>query len=213
MYFKIQVHLLIIPFKCYLRFSFSPFGYACLSAFRESSHQLPNMNLSSNSSSKSDNDLVGLTEATVNEAFSENNNSTLSKEISEGKEDKFLAKSSDERINLEQIQKGPSYTHSHHLDSVDSSLKGTSSKCVESVETSEALDTHAISDLQFSPDTQVVFSLDEQQKMNRLLSTEQKRLFTSKTDVEDLMARLNQELALSQYLMTKVFSVFHQRNF
>ncbi|KAL8457053.1 hypothetical protein ACS0TY_034221 [Phlomoides rotata] len=264
------------PVACFLELE-----AAARLSFRESNHHLPNVNLSSNSSSSSDpvsndvsvvagtsalassyysgstyeasciqldlyakddytkfdkgtpisdNDFVGLIEATVNEAFSQNNSSTLSKEISEGKEENFLSKSSNGRINLDQIQKGLLYTHAHHHDSVEYSTdlknspkgtspdtpskilnscevhqdSGTSSKGLESVETSEALDTHAISDLQLSPDTQVVFPLDEQQKMNRLVSTVQQRLVTSKTDIEDLMARLNQELALRQYLTTKV---------
>lgn len=193
----------------------------------------------------SDNDFASLTEATVNEAFSENNNATLSKEFSEWKDEKYLQKSYDGRINLDKIHIGASSTISHHHDSVENSpgLKntpmvshakcllresppkgtssstpneistswevhqdsGTSSKCSDSVETSEALDTLASSDLQFSPEMLVVLPLDEQQKMNRLLTTMQQRLVTSKTDIEDLIARLNQELAVRQYLTTKVY--------
>ncbi|XP_060205169.1 PX domain-containing protein EREX-like isoform X2 [Lycium barbarum] len=51
---------------------------------------------------------------------------------------------------------------------------------------------------------QVVIQLDEKNKMNRILSTMQLRLATAKTDLEDLLTRLNQELAVRQYLATKV---------
>ncbi|CAM8880457.1 unnamed protein product [Rhodiola kirilowii] len=44
----------------------------------------------------------------------------------------------------------------------------------------------------------------ERQKMSRTLATLQQRLFSVKTDMEDLIARLNQELAVRQYLTTKV---------
>ncbi|XP_060186950.1 PX domain-containing protein EREX-like [Lycium barbarum] len=51
---------------------------------------------------------------------------------------------------------------------------------------------------------QVVIQLDQKNKMNRILSTMQLRLATAKTDMEDLLTRLNQELAVRQYLATKV---------
>lgn len=86
---------------------------------------------------------------------------------------------------------------------------GASSKCFGGVEASAATDTLAISDLQFSPDTLVVLPLDEQQKLRRLLTNMQQRFITSKTDIEDLITRLNQELTVRQYLTTRVCSVFH----
>ncbi|XWS26208.1 hypothetical protein CRYUN_Cryun26dG0011600 [Craigia yunnanensis] len=60
------------------------------------------------------------------------------------------------------------------------------------------------SDSQFSDDTQIVLPLDQRPKMNRVLLTMQRRLVTAKTDMEDLIARLNQEIAVKDYLMTKV---------
>ncbi|XP_015933278.1 PX domain-containing protein EREX isoform X1 [Arachis duranensis] len=50
----------------------------------------------------------------------------------------------------------------------------------------------------------VTLPLYERHKLNRVLTTQQQRLVTAKTDVEDLLARLNQEMAARQYLMTKV---------
>lgn len=47
---------------------------------------------------------------------------------------------------------------------------------------------------------------DQRLKLNRVLNTMQQRLATAKTDMEDLLARLNQEVAVRQFLMTKVFS-------
>ena len=60
------------------------------------------------------------------------------------------------------------------------------------------------SDSQFSGDTQIVLPLDQRHKMNRVLLTMQRRLVTAKTDMEDLIARLKQEIAVKDYLMTKV---------
>ncbi|KAL2242711.1 UNVERIFIED_CONTAM: PX domain-containing protein EREX [Sesamum indicum] len=74
----------------------------------------------------------------------------------------------------------------------------TSSKYSESGKASEALHMLASSDL--SHDTLLVLPMDEQRKV---LTTMQQRLGTSKTDTEDLIARLHQELALRQYLTTK----------
>ncbi|XVF35614.1 hypothetical protein REPUB_Repub18cG0161100 [Reevesia pubescens] len=60
------------------------------------------------------------------------------------------------------------------------------------------------SDCQFSGDTQIVLPLDQRHKMNRVLLTMQRRLVTVKTDMEDLIARLNQEISVKDYLLTKV---------
>ncbi|CBI21059.3 unnamed protein product, partial [Vitis vinifera] len=59
-------------------------------------------------------------------------------------------------------------------------------------------------ELHFSGDTQIVLPLDQRHKMNRILMTMQQRLVTAKTDMEDLIARLHQEVAVKGYLTTKV---------
>lgn len=59
-------------------------------------------------------------------------------------------------------------------------------------------------DFQFSDDLQIVLPLDQRHKMNRVLMIMQRRLATAKTDMEDLIARLNQEIAVKDYLTTKV---------
>ncbi|XP_049367517.1 PX domain-containing protein EREL1-like isoform X1 [Solanum verrucosum] len=66
------------------------------------------------------------------------------------------------------------------------------------------LNTPGSSNLQSPDHLQVVIQSDEQNKLNRILSTMQLRLATAKTDIEDLLSRLNQELAVRQYLATKV---------
>ncbi|KAI4329355.1 hypothetical protein L6164_021626 [Bauhinia variegata] len=53
-------------------------------------------------------------------------------------------------------------------------------------------------------DLLVAFPVDERQKLNRILVTLQQRLATAKTDVEDLQARLDQEMTARQFLMIKV---------
>ncbi|KAJ7958789.1 Phox (PX) domain protein [Quillaja saponaria] len=59
-------------------------------------------------------------------------------------------------------------------------------------------------ELQPSGDAQVVIPLDQRHKLNRILLTMQRRLVTAKTDMEDLIVRLNQEIAAKEYLATKV---------
>lgn len=53
-------------------------------------------------------------------------------------------------------------------------------------------------------DLLLTFPLDERHKLNKILNTQKQRLVTAKADVEDLIARLNQEIAARQYLVTKV---------
>lgn len=53
-------------------------------------------------------------------------------------------------------------------------------------------------------DAQVVLPMDQKSKLLRLLLTLQRRVVTAKTDMEDLIARLNQETAVKEYLNTKV---------
>ncbi|RZB62341.1 PX domain-containing protein EREX [Glycine soja] len=51
------------------------------------------------------------------------------------------------------------------------------------------------------------FPLDEQHKLKKILNTQKQRLVTTKADVEDLIARLNQEMAARQYLVTKRIAI------
>ncbi|CAL9074837.1 unnamed protein product [Musa textilis] len=51
---------------------------------------------------------------------------------------------------------------------------------------------------------QIVLPIDQRHKLNRVFLTMQRRLGTTKTDMEDLIARLNQEMAVKEYLTTKV---------
>lgn len=172
-----------------------------------------------------ENNSVSLAKATINEALSENNNVILSKNFDEGKEEKHVQKpfngkvsSDQENFTISSEGKGLSReipqecTPSENSTSwdVDQNM-GTSSRCSGSVEASMANDTLDISDLQTLPHTLVFLPLDEQQKMSWLLNNMQQRLVTSKADIEDLIARLSQELALRQYLTTKVSSVFSSR--
>ncbi|XP_062229366.1 PX domain-containing protein EREL1-like [Phragmites australis] len=53
-------------------------------------------------------------------------------------------------------------------------------------------------------DAQVILPNDQKQKLTRLLITMQRRIGTTKTDMEDLIARLNQEATVKEYLTTKV---------
>ncbi|KAL8090044.1 PX domain-containing protein EREL2-like isoform X1 [Apium graveolens] len=62
----------------------------------------------------------------------------------------------------------------------------------------------ADSELQFPSDVKLMLPLDHRQIMNRALVTMQRRLVTARTDLEDLISRLNQEVAVKDYLTRKV---------
>lgn len=72
------------------------------------------------------------------------------------------------------------------------------------VEASKTTEILSNSELYFSGDIQIILPLDQRHKMNRILLTMQQRLVTAKTDMEDLIARLQQEMAVKGYLITKV---------
>ncbi|XP_062008113.1 PX domain-containing protein EREX isoform X1 [Rosa rugosa] len=74
----------------------------------------------------------------------------------------------------------------------------------ESSEAPTIADTFDNSNLKFSRAILAAFPHDERQKLNRVLITLQQRLGTAKIDIEDLVARLNQEVAVRQFLTTKV---------
>ncbi|KAI4337305.1 hypothetical protein L6164_015738 [Bauhinia variegata] len=69
---------------------------------------------------------------------------------------------------------------------------------------SRTTDTMGHAELQSTGDSQVVLPLDQRHKLNRTLLTMQRRLATAKTDMEDLIVRLNQEIAAKDFLTTKV---------
>lgn len=53
-------------------------------------------------------------------------------------------------------------------------------------------------------DLTIVFQSEERHKLKRVIDTLKQRLETAKADTEDLISRLNQELAVRQFLSTKV---------
>ncbi|RXH92092.1 hypothetical protein DVH24_021115 [Malus domestica] len=71
-------------------------------------------------------------------------------------------------------------------------------------EVSSIMEMLGNTELQPSGGTQLVLPLDQRNKLNRVLSAMQRRLVTAKTDMEDLISRLNQEIAVKDYLATKV---------
>ncbi|XP_038898166.1 PX domain-containing protein EREL2 isoform X1 [Benincasa hispida] len=70
-------------------------------------------------------------------------------------------------------------------------------------EVSNAIEFHSNPELHFSHDA-LLFPKDHRHKMNRVLSTMHQRLVTAKTDMEDLISRLNQEITVKDYLATMV---------
>lgn len=57
---------------------------------------------------------------------------------------------------------------------------------------------------QISENSRIVLPFDQRQKLNRVLVGMQQRLGTAKTDMDNLIARLYQEMAVKEYLRTKV---------
>ncbi|KAF7136453.1 hypothetical protein RHSIM_Rhsim08G0212100 [Rhododendron simsii] len=90
------------------------------------------------------------------------------------------------------------------------SLGDNSLDLLEGAEITRNMDIIAESDLQFPKDVLVALPSDQRNKMNRVLTTLRRRLVAAKTDMEDLIARLNQELAVRQYLTTKMIDSLNE---
>ena len=71
-------------------------------------------------------------------------------------------------------------------------------------EARSAIEALCSMEAQFLNDAQVLLPFDQGHKLNRVLVTMQRRLVTAKTDMEDIIARLNQEMTVKEYLTTKV---------
>lgn len=69
---------------------------------------------------------------------------------------------------------------------------------------SEGIEGQIDEDLQFPSNLVMALPSEQRHKFSRVLVTLQRRLATGKADMEDIVARLNQELAVRQYLTTKV---------
>ncbi|KAK4422155.1 PX domain-containing protein EREL2 [Sesamum alatum] len=66
------------------------------------------------------------------------------------------------------------------------------------------LSNESIGDYQLPDDVHLVVPLDQCPKLNRVLTSMERQLHTAKTDMEDLISRLNQEIAMKDYNATKV---------
>ncbi|WJX74937.1 hypothetical protein P8452_58529 [Trifolium repens] len=110
---------------------------------------------------------------------------------------------------------GADYTPANaHVKRLSTESIGNDSSSVRNTETSSSAVSTLLQDVSHdlpesrapsgNSDLLLTFPLDERHKLNRILNTQKQRLTTVKTDVEDLVARLNQEMAARQYLVTKV---------
>ncbi|XP_011007710.1 PREDICTED: uncharacterized protein LOC105113290 isoform X2 [Populus euphratica] len=110
------------------------------------------------------------------------------------------------RLSTESIESDISSVRASEISNLGmGNLFGDNSvDCPEGTESSKIIDASVSSDLRLSRDVLVALPSDERHKLNRVLNTLQQRLATAKTDVEDLIARLNQEIAVRQFLTTKV---------
>ncbi|CAI0416624.1 unnamed protein product [Linum tenue] len=98
--------------------------------------------------------------------------------------------------------------HARKLSSDSAGSDGSSLRGSESAGVSNSGTADVSLDLargaEVSTDTQIIIPFDQRHKMSRVLTTMQRRLGTAKTDMEDLISRLNQERAIKDYLAKKV---------
>ncbi|KAE8687677.1 Adenine phosphoribosyltransferase 5 isoform 1 [Hibiscus syriacus] len=106
-----------------------------------------------------------------------------------------------QKLSIESV--GSDLTSLRGSDMGNSRIPDSSVDLPGASEVSSTMATLGKLDSLFSGGTQIFLPLDQRQKMNRVL-TMQQRLVTAKTDMEDLIARLNQEIAVKGYLTTKV---------
>ncbi|KAI3759628.1 hypothetical protein L6452_07575 [Arctium lappa] len=146
-----------------------------------------------------------------------NNSDGLREDFAEGKHDisnqhKMLNRKSDKTVD---DYHGDGVLESSGLDSDfgglawESSDKGVG-KDVSPIRSCETCNLGSGSSLGDSSleglqgDLAVALPSEERHKVNRVLTTVQQRLGTTKMDMEDLVARLNEEIVARQYLTTKV---------
>ncbi|KAK7320681.1 hypothetical protein VNO77_30379 [Canavalia gladiata] len=73
------------------------------------------------------------------------------------------------------------------------------------------IDITGHSEVQFTGYTQVISPLDQHNKLNRIVSTTQRRIVSAITDREDLIVRLNQEVAAKDFHATKAILIEREK--
>ncbi|KAL8496963.1 hypothetical protein ACS0TY_020590 [Phlomoides rotata] len=143
--------------------------------------------------------------------------------LSNGSSSKTSRRTEDTLEHLSEQDRGTVVRHGRKLSnesigSERSSLRGSESSSLafpnsnghgfldfrSGVEVTRTMGTVGDSDYQIPDDIHLLVPMDQRQKMGRVLTTLQRRLITAKTDMEDLISRLNQEIAVKEYLSTKV---------
>lgn len=122
-------------------------------------------------------------------------------------------------IHSHEINKGGDKNGNSVADKQHSELIGNPKKLLNGTSSLPDMEFSSLlvdDNLITSSDINLVLPLGQQQKINRVLISMQRRLGTAKTDMEDVISRLNQETAVKDYLMTKVllkspiiFECFH----
>ncbi|XP_059456234.1 PX domain-containing protein EREX isoform X3 [Corylus avellana] len=109
------------------------------------------------------------------------------------------------RLSTESVGSDLSSVKASEISNIGAAnLRGDYPDHSEGPEAPRNMDSFGNPDLQLPRDLLVALPSDERHKLNRVLVTMQRRLATAKTDLEDLIARLNQEVAVRQFLTTKV---------
>lgn len=183
-------------------------SHAYHSAFSESSHSVPCKSLSCSNSYSSDATSVV---APLHDSASETSHHDLEQYVKDGCSESGKGNPIHDMANprgeaiLNQALHGKDDAKPNEISNLCEVRchNVTSSKCSKRRESSKSPDIVASSDTLFACDAQVVLPLPRKQQGQLLTATEE-RLITPTTDVEDLIARLNIELSVRQYLTTKV---------
>lgn len=122
-----------------------------------------------------------------------------------GKASKGVFRANDDLRRLSESETSQSVMHDRKLSAESTnefpSLAGETS--ISGIQ----LDVHhgiSVGNLEMPGSGRIVLPLKMHNKLNRILLTMNERLLNSKTDMEDLIARLNQETAVKEYLNRKV---------
>ncbi|KAG7572176.1 Phox homologous domain [Arabidopsis suecica] len=122
-----------------------------------------------------------------------------------GKASKGVFRANDDLRRLSESETGQSVMHDRKLSA--ESINEFPSLAGETSISGIQLDVHhgiSVGNLEMPGSGRIVLPLKMHNKLNRILLTMNERLLNSKTDMEDLIARLNQETAVKEYLNRKV---------
>ncbi|WCJ30318.1 Phox (PX) domain-containing protein [Euphorbia peplus] len=145
-------------------------------------------------------------------SYARHGNSFIGKDTYNGSVTKASSISSNGLDLFSEPEPGKVFGHTRKLSSESigsdgSSLRGSeiSNFGIQNSSGDGSLDLPGAAEIStMAGDSHIILPSDQRQRISRVLLTMQRRLGSAKTDMEDLIARLNQEMAVKDYLTTKV---------